>query len=126
MSITDTPVVHPSGPPTKEIGQAGTGILPWTGIIDVAERVPELAFPQSIPIYEAMRHDAQVAGIMHALTLPIRRYTWMIDPAGARPEVTNDIASQMGLPIKGADNPTPPRRVGRQYRHDDHLRHALL
>jgi hypothetical protein len=72
----------------KEIGHGNAGLTPWSAFSDVTERVPELAWPNSVTIYSAMRTDAQIASLLLAFTLPIRRYGWFIDPNGASDEVT--------------------------------------
>jgi hypothetical protein len=53
-----------------EIGHGNAGLIPWSAFSDVTEPVPELAWPQSITTYSAMRTDAQVASSMLAFTLP--------------------------------------------------------
>jgi hypothetical protein len=58
----------------NEIGHGNTGLVPWSAFSDVTETVPELAWPSSITTYSAMRTDAQIASLLLAFTLPIRRY----------------------------------------------------
>jgi hypothetical protein len=48
------------------------------------------------------RTDAQVASVLRAVTLPIRR-TWRVDPNGARDEVAELVAADLGLPLVGDD-----------------------
>jgi hypothetical protein len=72
----------------NEIGHGNTGLIPWSAFSDVTEAVPELAWPNSINTYSAMRTDAQIASLLLAFTLPIRRYDWFIDPNGARSVMT--------------------------------------
>ena len=45
--------------------------------------------------------DAQIAALLLAFTLPIRRYGWYIDPNGARDEVIQLVADDLNLPIEG-------------------------
>jgi hypothetical protein len=73
----------------------------------VTETVPELAWPNSINTYSAMRTDAQIASLLLAFTLPIRRYRWFINPNGARDEVVEDVANDFNLPIEGQDQKRP-------------------
>lgn len=114
-------------PPVRERGHGGNSIVPWTDIIDVNEEVPELAWPASIAVFHRMRRDAQLRGILQAYTGPIRRYNWHIIPNGARDEVVEDIAQDLGLPIQGMPNEEKPKgRLRNRFNHDDHLRHALL
>ncbi|MCK2219704.1 DUF935 domain-containing protein [Actinomadura sp. ATCC 31491] len=110
--------------PTREIGHLDTyyaGL--WLG--DWLEQIPDLIWPNSVQTYARMRHDPQLTGVLAAYTLPIRRATWMIDPAGCRDEVVQLVADDLGLPILGADvEPGPARRRGVSWA--DHLRLALL
>ena len=92
-----------------------------------AEASPELAWPANIAVYARMlRQDAQVAAIYRAVTLPIRRAAWRLDPNGAPPEVVALVAEDLGLAVVGEDRPpTRPRSKGR-FSFDEHLRMALL
>jgi hypothetical protein len=64
----------------KEIGHGNAGLLPWSAFVDETESVRELMWPQSISTYNFMRTDGQIASLLLAFTLPIRRYRWYIDP----------------------------------------------
>jgi hypothetical protein len=109
----------------QEIGHGNTGLVPWSAFVDVTETVAELAWPNSINTYSAMRTDAQIASLLLAFTLPIRRYHWYVDPNGARDEVVEDVANDFNLPIDGQD-PKPATRRRDRFSHDRHLFHALL
>jgi hypothetical protein len=111
--------------PENEIGHGNTGLIPWSAFTDVTETVPELTWPNSINTYTAMRTDAQIASLLLAFTLPIRRYRWYIDPNGTRDEVAEDVANDFNLPIEGQDQKPATRRRDR-FSHDRHLFHALL
>ncbi|UOQ58564.1 DUF935 domain-containing protein [Leucobacter allii] len=103
-------------------------ILPgWGRIAEEAhEKNPDLVWPQSIEVFDQMRReDSQVSSVHRAVTLPIRRTEWMIDPAGARDEVVEHVAANLGLPIKGREWVAPPRERDR-FSWDEHLRLALL
>jgi hypothetical protein len=108
-----------------EIGHGNTGLIRWSAFGDVDEPVPELAFPNSVTTYSRMRTDAQIASLLLAFTLPIRRYRWYVSPNGARDEVVEDVASNLSLPIEGQDDALVGRRRDR-FSHDRHLFHALL
>jgi hypothetical protein len=108
-----------------EIGHGNTGLIPWSAFSDANETVPELAWPNSIATYSKMRTDAQIASLLLAFTLPIRRYGWFIDPNGARNEVVEHVADDLNLPIEGQD-PKPSSRRRDRFSHDWHLFHALL
>lgn len=115
--------------PTREIGYAADG---FTGPTDEpqafwqqAEETPELVWPLSVRVFRRMeRQDAQCTSVMKAVTLPIRRTKWRIDPAGARPEVAQHIANDVGLPVKGAGDETAGRTKGR-FSFSEHLVAAL-
>jgi hypothetical protein len=111
--------------PETEIGHGNKGPIPWSAFSDLTETVPELAWPNSITTYSAMRTDAQIASLLLAFTLPIRRYGWYSDPNGARDEVVEDVANGFNLPIEGQD-PKPITRRRDRFSHDRHLFHALL
>ncbi|MFJ3957707.1 DUF935 family protein [Arthrobacter sp. NPDC090010] len=110
--------------PVGEKGyQADVG--PW-GLDDELEKTPELQWPRNIEVYDAMRRqDAQVVSVLRAVTLPIRRTTWRIDPAGCKPEVAQMVAEDLGLPLLGQEAVDTRRTKGR-FSWDEHLRMALL
>jgi hypothetical protein len=112
---------------TTEIGyQAGASGF-WVSP-DEEEQTPELRWPRSVEVYDAMRRqDAQVGSVLRAVTLPIRRTQWRVDPAGARPEVARLVAEDLGLPLLGADPVEDrPRRSRDRFSFAEHLRLALL
>jgi hypothetical protein len=91
------------------------------------EPTPELRWPKSINVYDAMRRqDAQIASVLRAVTLPVRRTPWRVDPAGARDEVTELVAEDLGLPIVGQETGSPPRRTRGRFSWLEHLRMSLL
>jgi hypothetical protein len=109
--------------PTRDIGHLDQHYGLWLG--EWMELIPDLIWPNSVQTYARMRHDPQLTAVLAAYTLPIRRATWAIDPAGCRDEVVQLVADDLGLPILGADEePGPARRRG--VRWADHLRLALL
>ncbi|NQE89969.1 DUF935 family protein [Nocardia terpenica] len=75
-----------------------------------------------------LRQDAQVASVHRAITLPVRRTSWRVDPNGARDEVAEFVAGDLHLPIVGADDESrqPTRRVRNSFSWADHVRLALL
>ncbi len=113
---------------TPEIGYALEGYVEgntagfWQ---QQAEETPELMWPLCVPVYRRMhRQDAQITSVMRAVTLPLRRTAWRIDPAGARPEVTEHIANDLGLPIVG--QAAQARRRRGRFTWKEHLARALL
>ena len=110
--------------PQTEVGYAAEAS--WWGGIEQTEETPELIWPRNIEMYDRMRRqDAQVISVLRAVTLPILRTGWRIDANGARAEVVELIADDLGLQIAGR----PDRSVSRtrdRFSWTDHLRHALL
>ena len=112
----------PKSTPTSEKGYATRKSF-W-GFGD--EETPELIWPLSVEVYDRMRRqDAQVISVLRAVTLPIRRTTWRVDPNGARPEVVQLVADDLGLPIRGQE-PKPTARTRDRFSWPEHLRLALL
>lgn len=110
--------------PVGEIGHVVDGPSWWQALEH--EPTPELRWPLSIEVYERMRRqDAQVASVLRAVTLPVRRTTWRVDPNGARPEVAQLIAEDLGLPLAGQESAPPVRSRGR-FSWLEHLRLSLL
>jgi hypothetical protein len=99
--------------------------VPWSALCDVEENVPELVGQNAITTYNKMRQDAQIASLLLAFTLPIRRYRWFVDPNGARDQVVDWVAQNLNLPIEGQEDALQGRRRDR-FRHDRHLFHTLL
>lgn len=110
--------------PTSERGYS-SGASAWWAAPD-EEETPELRWPRNVEVYDRMRRqDAQVMSVMRAVTLPIRRTAWRIDPNGARDEVVALVAHDLGLPIVGQ----PDERILRtrdRFSWPDYLRLALL
>lgn len=115
---------NPESAPTSEKGYATGNALWWSAPDE--EETPELRWPQNIQVYDRMRRqDAQVMSVLRAVTLPIRRTTWRVDPNGASAEVARHVADDLGLPLVGADGRTVPRTRDR-FSWSDHLRLSLL
>lgn len=115
----------PVGVPTREIGYANAAARSWWRVT-AQEPTPELRWPACIGVYAQMRKDAQVASVLRAVKHAVRRTPWRIDPAGARDEVVDQIADDLGLQIKGAGTPTRRKRSRDRFSWQDHLRLALL
>lgn len=103
-------------------------VQPYTGYwwLYENETTPELQWPQSVFVYDQMRRqDAQIKSVLQAVTLPILRTPWRIDPNGARDEVVQLVAQDLGLPIVGQpEDGTYPRGRDR-FSWREHLREAL-
>lgn len=106
---------------------AGSPVSSWrTFAEETHEENPDLVWPKSIDVFDRMRReDAQVASVVRAVTLPIRKARWLIDPAGARDEVVDLVAGDLGLPVKGR-TPKPALRTRSRFTWREHLPLALL
>ncbi len=98
---------------------------------DPDEDNPELVWPNSVRTYTRMdRSDARVRSVLRAVGLPIRRTAWRIDPNGARDEVVEFVASEMGLPIASEDATDALKRnksrIKGRFSWQRHLQQALL
>lgn len=112
-------------PPISERGYVTKGNSNWWTSSD-DEQTPELRWPLSIEVFDRMRRtDPQIASVLRAVTLPVRRTTWRVDPNGARSEVAELIAADLGLPLVGSTEQTAVRRKDR-FSWAEHLRMALL
>lgn len=105
---------------------AALGLDGYGAIVDyLLEHTPELLWPYSIRTYARMRHEPQLAAILKAYTLGIRRARWYVDGAGCRDEVTQLVADDLGLPINDADEAQEGARR-RRFVFGEHLRLSLL
>jgi hypothetical protein len=94
---------------------------------DVYEDNPELLWPNSVRTFTKMgREDARTASVLRAVGLPVRRTPWRIDPNGARDEVVQFVATDIGLPIVGQDDTAPKPRMTGRFSWQKHLKQALL
>ncbi|WP_349318872.1 phage portal protein family protein [Mycolicibacterium canariasense] len=94
---------------------------------ELTEQVPELRWPTSLVTYSRMpREDARCWSLLSAISLPIRRTAWRINPNGAEDWVVAHIAADTGLPIvgdNGGDKPIPRQRD--RFSFKTHLRESL-
>jgi len=118
--------------PVSEIGYANaygnisTSSTSWWNP-DPAETNRDLLWPRNIEIYDQMRRqDSQVAAVLRAVTLPIRRTEWRIDGAGAKAKVTKMLSEDLSLPILGSDKLPTPIRTRDRFSWPEHLQLALL
>ena len=115
------------GAPTGEQGQAaeGTGVVPWSSFhVEPNEYVPELIWPQCVPVYDRMMTDAKLAGLLRSVELPLKGRAWAIDPNGADEQSLLKLSDDLDLPIVGQDQ-SVRRRVGSRFSFDSHLMVAL-
>lgn len=117
-------------PPVDEVGHVTTwagfaGHAGWVG--DGIEESPDLVFPQSVRTFERMRRtDAQVRGTWSAVTLPLRRDIYAVDPQDADPTKVNRIADDLDLPVVGMSERNPRQRRRGHFSWPEHNRLALL
>lgn len=104
-------------------GEIGVVLPSWSTLGGGYDEVAALAWPNGINIFHKMRADSQIDALIKATSLPVLRMHWAIDPNGARDEVVQVIAEDLGLPIVGAEDELRGRR---RFNHQEHLRHALL
>lgn len=111
----------------REKGTVGAESDRGGSLIDTTfDPVVELMWPLSVGTYSRMRRDAKVREALQAVTLPIRRARWEIDPNGAAPAVVQLVAQDLGLPVRGSDEQQPTGRLRDRFSWDEHLRLALL
>jgi hypothetical protein len=109
--------------PLSEVGYVRSQASFW---VPDEEPTQELRWPDSIAVYDAMAtQDAQVGSVLRAVTLPVRRTPWRIDPAGARDEVTELVAEDFGLPILGSTDTLKRRRTKDRFSWAEHLDQSL-
>jgi hypothetical protein len=117
-------------PPTGEIGSVEA--LPgWNALAaSTAEQNQPSTEPAAwkgarrVATVDRMRVDSQVESLCLAVTMPVLRMEWTLNPNGARDEVVQQISTDLGIPIKGSTGPAPRSR--RRFKHRDHMEHALL
>lgn len=110
--------------PVRELGYASAAGW-WAGV--ELEETPELRWPLSVQVFDRMRRqDAQVRSVLRAVTLPVLRTGWRVAPSGARDEVVELVAEDLGLPVVGASEEASPRRTRDRFSWPEHLRMALL
>lgn len=118
-----------TGPLSAKGHAVGSGFtlgVPW----DPSEWAPNLSWPLNVAIYDQMRRgDAKVKSILNAVSLPIRRTLWHLEPNGASAELTGKIAADLGVPIMSSEagaTPKVARRIADRFSLRDHVRLALL
>lgn len=116
-----------TGPPTGELGtQLRYSSLPTFGaLLEDDEYAPELMWPQSVRTYDRMRNDSQIEALLAAVTLPIRRRRWLIDPNDAPADLVAALSEDLGLPVRGQET-RPKRRNRDQFSWSRHVFHVLL
>lgn len=86
----------------------------------------DLRWPKSIRVYAKMaREDAQVKSVLRAVTLPIERTTWSVEPNGADESLVRMVSEDLRLPVVGESGSDPVGRTGGRVSWREHLPWAL-
>lgn len=108
------------------MAEAEVGHAVWDDMGAASEKNWKLRWPQSIQTYSRMaREDSQVKSVIKAVSLPIRRTTWRLDPNGADPEVVRLVAEDLRLPVLGDDGNSPTAQTGGHASFASHLKWVL-
>ncbi|MGL3805857.1 phage portal protein family protein [Paeniglutamicibacter sp. R2-26] len=93
-------------------------------VVEPLELNPDLAFPNSIPVFDEMRRtNGQVGSTLRAMTMPIISARWDLLTDGIRPEVAEMVRAEVGL-TKVGEATARRRRQGIVFK--KHLKEALL
>lgn len=97
--------------PTRPAGYTDDATFFATILGATDEQVTDLWWPSSVHVYSQMRTDPQLAAVLAACTLPIRRATWQVDGAGCKARATRLVADSLGLPVAGKEDRPSGARV---------------
>lgn len=110
--------------PTAPIGYVRDATINQLNV-DPYELNPHLKWPLGLAVYDQMLNESQIISVMRAVKLPILATRWRVNPGGARDEVVEKVAKDLGLPVVGSDDP-PPRRTAGRFSWREHLESAML
>lgn len=111
----------------REVGTVGPEADRGGFLMDLSDDlIADLIWPLSVATYSRMRRDPKVQEVLQAVTLPVRKARWSLDPNGARPEIVQLVAQDLGLPVLGSDEQQPIGRLRDRFSWSEHLRLALL
>ena len=99
----------------KETGSPGgmvAGEKKGQYIAESIETNGELAFPNSVAVYDRVRTDAQVESVLNALSLPILSANWDLKTEGVDETVVQLVRTELGLPEPGKAMQGRQRRQG--------------
>ncbi|RSZ61530.1 hypothetical protein EAH68_12770 [Corynebacterium hylobatis] len=107
---------------TPEIGHAQVSLWDGTTELDFNLQGVQAARTWS----RLLREDDKCAEVYQALTLPIRRAAWQVDPNGAPGHIVARVAEDLRLPVRGekSDEPVAPRAGRLSW--SEHLEQLLL
>lgn len=90
-----------------------TGGTAWKMYVDEWEYVPELRWPFNIWLYDQMRTDSQLAGLLTAVMWGIAQLRYVVDPNGCDPTMVQEVSEDLNIPILGEDDQPIGRMKGR-------------
>jgi hypothetical protein len=93
--------------------------------VDEWEYVPELRWPLNVRLYDQMRTDSQLAGLLTAVMWGISQLRYVIDPNGANPDLVKEISEDLNVPILGQQD-QPLGRMKHRFSHSKFVLQALL
>src|SRR5437868_1055314 len=83
----------------------------WSSFVDIGEDVPELRWPHSVGTYKKMSNDVTIEAMLFGLIGPLRRYTWLLNPNGAKEQSVRELADDLGVRVVGDQEDQPRRRT---------------
>lgn len=95
MSAPHTELGHPSGFTPVGI-PAGRGRQKYS-VTSPLDWAPELQFPQSVVMYDAMRTETHLASVLEAVVQPALTADWHLDDRGVPKQVMDLVATELGL-----------------------------
>lgn len=106
----------PTNPPTREVGHSGGYVPdyntrdprnPTYRVASGPDVAPELQFPDSIVVYDAMTNETHITAILEAMIEPLTSANWHLDGTGVPDNVTETCRIELGL----ATEDTPLQRA---------------
>jgi len=99
----------------KETGSPGgmvVGEKKGQYIAESIETNGELAFPNSVAVYDRVRTDAKVESVLNALSLPFLSANWDLKTENVDEDVVKLVRTELGLPEPGKAMQGRLRRQG--------------
>lgn len=118
-------------PPTRVVGSVtDTAALPtagtsWAALMHDDEYVPELQWPLSLDVYDRIRNDPRVSGILLAFIMTIMKRRAVLKRNGSRDDVCVAMSEDFGIPLEDDpdDKPKPPMED--RFDHPQHMETTL-
>lgn len=103
----------------------GDAFFSWLSA-DPFEKVADLVYPQSVPMFTQMENDdSRIGSLLGVVAKPILKTTKRIDPNGAPPEVAEFVSRNLNLPLVGEDKVHDPGRRRDRFSYEQHLAEAV-